>query len=360
VWGVSKFCVNVRLQVIGQLRWQGIGLIGLSAMVLTCSTGCPVVNNLPAPGRELSQREPEYGREYKLYVPSNYRNSRDWALVVTCHGTSPWDNADRQFDEWKGLAEQKGFLLVAPDLVGTRGDFVPAPPEQIRRQQEDEETILSIVRTIQAARSIDPSRIFLTGWSAGGYAVLYTGLRHPDVFRALCVRQGNFDPAFMEPCLPFMDPHQPIQIMYGDVDVLMKDQGLACVDWLREHGLSPTVLERPGFHKRDPEPVFAFFADVVRHRPWVRMNVRDDPTDPMHVYLALRTSFEPSKYLWDLGDGETRLPLANPDHRYGKAGLYTVRVAVWSNKGGPYVRQVQLQIPRVRLGVAVPGDSPSE
>jgi len=345
--------------VTGKHSWQGIGLVWLSALVLAGSTGCPVVSNLPAPGRVLSQRDPEYGREYKLYVPSSYRGGRRWALVVTCHGTPPWDTASRQFDEWKGLAEKKGFLLVAPELLGTRGDLTPRAAKQIRRQRDDEEAILAIVRAVQAAHSVDPSRVFLTGWSAGGYAVLFTGLRNPDVFRALAVRQGNFNPAFVEPCIPFLDRYQPVQVMYGDID-LMKDQASACVDWLREHGLSPTILERPGAHKRDPEPVFAFFADVVRHRPWVRLNVRDDPADPMHVSFSVRTSFEPVKFLWDFGDNEPRSPLAAPDHRYGKAGLYTVRVAVWPAKKGPFVRKVQLRIPRVRLGVSGPAGAPDD
>lgn len=359
VWGESKSRANVRLQVTGKYSRQSIGLIWLSALVLTGSTGCPVVDNMPAPGRILSQRDPEYGREYKLYVPSNYSADRKWALVVTCHGTPPWDTASRQFKEWKGLAEKKGFLLVAPKLVGTRGDFTPKLPVQLRRQQEDEEAILSIVRAVKASRSVDPTRVFLFGWSAGGYAVLYTGLRHPDIFRALSIRQGNFEPEFVEPCIPFLDRHQPIQIMYGYIDPL-KGQASKCIEWLREHGLAPTVLERPGAHQRDQEPVFAFFADVVRHRPWIRLNVRDDPADAMHVYFSVRTSFEPTKYLWDFGDSESRSPLASPDHRYSKAGLYTVRVALWPAKGGPFVRQVQLQIPRIHLGVASPTSTPGD
>ena len=340
-------------------RWRGIGA-GLSVLVLAGACGCPVVSNREAPGRELAEREPDSGRPYRLYVPTQYRETgetRLWPLVVTCHGTVPWDTARRQFDEWKGLAEQKGFLLVAPELVGTRGDVVPPPAGQIEKQIEDEKTILGIVRAVQAARSVDASRIFLTGWSAGGYAVLFTGLRHPDVFRALSVRQGNFDAAFMEPCVPFLDRYQPVQVLYGESD-LLKDQALGCVDWLRGHGLEPTTLGRPGIHRRDPEPVFSFFTTVVRQRPWVRVLVEDDARDGLRVRFAARTSFEPVKFLWDFGDGQLRSPLAHPEHRYAQAGFYDVQLAVWAANGGPYVRQIRLQVPRVRLGVAPPASAP--
>ena len=175
-------------------RAVGVGLCGL---ILSCLTGCPVVSNREAPGLQLTQQDPESDRQYQLYVPTRYGDNgagRKWPLVVTCHGTKPWDTAPRQFDEWKGLAEQKGFLLVAPDLLGTRGDVPPKPADQIALQLQDEKAILSIVRTIQAARAVDPSRIFLTGWSAGGYAVLFTGLRHPDVFRACRCGRGTSIP----------------------------------------------------------------------------------------------------------------------------------------------------------------------
>lgn len=339
---------------------RGIGC-GLCGLVLLCATGCPVVSNREAPGFAFTQQDPDTDRRFHLYVPTRYGDDaagRKWPLVVTCHGTRPWDTASSQLDEWKGLAEQKGFLLVAPELFGTKGDFTPKPAEQIALQMQDEKAILSIVRTIQAARSVDPTRIFLTGWSAGGYAVLFTGLRHPDVFRALSVRQGNFDPAYLEPCIPFLDRFQAVQILYG-ADDFLKDQATACIAWLRSQGMEPITLGRPGFHKRDPEPVFSFFANVVRDRPWVRLTVEDDPVDPMHIRFGVRTSFEPTQYLWDFGDKSERSPVATPGHRYAEAGFYDVRLAVWPAGGGPYVRQIRLQVPRIRLGVAPPATVPA-
>jgi pimeloyl-ACP methyl ester carboxylesterase len=197
---------------------------------------------------------------------------------------------------------------------------------------------------------VNPARIFLTGWSAGGYAVLFTGLRHPEIFRALSVRQGNFRPDFLEPCIAFLDRQQPIQIMFGQVDLLVKDQTLAAIDWLRQQGIEPTVVERTGAHRRDPMPVFEFFAEVVRKRPWVRVIVTDEPTDPMQVHFGTKTSFEPERFLWDFGDGSPRSPLAAPEHRFEEPGLYTVRVALWPARGGPYVREIALQVPRIRIG----------
>ncbi len=319
-----------------------------SAWALLLLTGCPVSGNLPAPGRVVSEVEPESKRPYRLYVPTRYSEARRWPLVVTCHGTPPFDTAAAQFDEWKGLGEDKGFLVAAPDLKGTSA-LAPAREQQIALQADDERAILGVVRAVSGSHSVDATRIFLTGWSAGSYAVLYTGLRHPDVFRGLAIRQGNFKAEFVEPTVPFLDRHQPVLVMFGNID-LLKDDAQACIDWLKSHDLDPTVLERPGAHRRDPNPVYSFFADVVRHRQWIRVRVEDDPQDPMAVRYSVTSSFEPYRYLWDFGDGQRGVE-ESPKHRYERPGLYTVRVAVYTAEGkDPYVRQINLQVPRVRLG----------
>jgi len=322
-----------------------------TALALTSVAGCVVVSNLPAPGRILEQTDPEHGSEYHVYVPSRYTPARQWPIVVTCHGTQPYDTADFQLAEWKGLAEQKNFLLIAPELKGTAGDFVPPAPEQVRRQLEDEATILAAVRSVKASYNVDESRVFLTGWSAGGYAVLFTGLRNPDVFRALSLRQPNFDPELVELCKPFFDRTQRIQITYGNLDPL-RDGAMQCIDWLRAHDFDPITLERPGMHKRDALPVYEFFVQTVRHHPWVRVQVREDGRDPMRLLLGVKTSFEPVRYLWDFGDGTERVPVASPEHRYAEPGQYNIRVGVWRNDKDYHVRQVQVQVPRIRLGTA--------
>ncbi|MHC4799467.1 MAG: PKD domain-containing protein [Planctomycetota bacterium] len=309
-----------------------------------------MVSNLPAPGPSLTMQDPQFNRKYYLYVPSNYKDQREWSLVITCHGTKYFDTAKLQFDNWKGLAEQKGFLLVAPELVGTSGAH-PKTAKQIARQMEDEAAILSIISSVRAARSVNRNRIFLTGWSAGAYAVLFTGLRNPDIFRALSVRQGNFKPEFLEPCIPFMDRYQPVQIVYGSADPL--DSSQPCIDWLRQHDLEPTTRERPGIHKREPQPVFEFFADVVRKRPWIRVHIHDDPQDLMQVQFRVKASFEPRRYRWDFGDNQ-RSPIASPQHKYKEPGTYTVKMAVWTEKGAAFTRSLKLKIPRTQLGAKPP------
>lgn len=330
--------------------------LGLSGLLLTLCTGCPAISSFPAPGQMATQRDPSFGRAYHLYVPTTYRDDQKWPLVVTCHGTRPFDTAPLEMEEWKGVAEKRGFLLLAPELTATSA-VAPAPQQQIERQIDDERAILSMLCAVRCCRSVDENRIFITGWSAGGYDVLFVGLRHPEIFRAVAVRQGNFNPAYVEPCIPFLDRNQPIQVTYGRFD-LLRDDALKCLDWLRNHDMEPSAVERDIAHRRDLDPVYNFFVDVIRNRPWLRIEVREDPADDMRMTFSTRASFAAAKVLWDFGDGQ-RSGEASSSHRYANPGLYTVKVAAWPGGGDPHVRQVQLQVPRTRLGAARPATAPA-
>ena len=90
-----------------------------------------------------------------------------------------------------------------------------------------------MVNHIRGARNIAASQVFLTGWSAGGYAVLFTGLRNPDVFRGMSVGEGNFDERYLAPVVPALDPYQPVHVAYGVTD-LLRDQPKASIEWLYE------------------------------------------------------------------------------------------------------------------------------
>jgi poly(3-hydroxybutyrate) depolymerase len=200
-------------------------------LLLPACCGCPVTQpmNFPAPITE--QRTLQSDRPYYLYVPSTYDRARQWPLVVTCHGTEPFDDAHKQVQEWADLAENEGFIVAAPHLVGTRAPVLCKPDAQIDLQRQDEQAILEVVDRTKAAYAVAEDRVFLTGWSAGGYAVLFTGLRNPGVFRALAIREGNFDAKYLYPVMDSLDRHQPVLVFFGAND-LLKGQAEACIRWL--------------------------------------------------------------------------------------------------------------------------------
>ncbi len=321
------------------------------AIIAACG-GCTLPGRSAGPGQLIETRDPLFQRPYLVYLPSHYGQQERWPLVVVCHGNGVFENARRQIDEWKRLAEKEGFLLAAPDLQRPR-DFGSRKPSVEQIIAEDEGFLLSAVRSIRGAHTIDETRVFVAGNGTGAFPALYVGLRHPDLWRAICVRQPAFDADWLDPCLPFLDPYQPIQVLYCTGDHIGRKKAEACVAWLQDHDLNLTAIEEPGTHRRDPGAVFRFVTQVVRQQPWIRIHVRDHAENDMAISLVTRTSIEPRRVRWDFGDGTSSTELT-PSHEFSRPGRYTVELSVWSSGGKPHVRQVEVRIPRVRLGAPQP------
>ncbi len=327
-------------------------------IVLPGLVGCPAIVRGPQRGQVLQRDEPVSGQLYELYVPSSYSPDRPAPLIVTCHGTLPFDSAKLQIREWTDIAEQQGLIIAAPVLTGTkaRSDTRKATVEdQIRRQRVDEQTILATVNHVRAGYNIDPGRVYLTGWSAGSYAVLWTGLSHPEVFRALAVRQGNFDPKFFEPLAGRLDTSQHVVVFYGQVD-LLRPQAMACVEWLREHEMPVFADEIVGAHRRVPDLAYKYLAGITKAYPWLVVRYRPGwGGEPLKVRLWAKVDPDPAQPItWSLGDGQSATGTA-VTHTYATGGTYDVTVRAPVGRKGPIERTVRVTVAPAAGGAAPDG-----
>lgn len=323
-------------------------LIVVAASFVAMFTGCTVLNPPRVGGQILQLAEPDTRRAYQLYVPAAYSSDKLWPVAVVCHAAGPFDSPRGQIDEWKGLAEGRQFLVVAPQLVGVGGSLSKDPARKLALLRQDEEAVLAILRHVRGARGVDTNRVFIVGWLGGAYPALYLGLKNPDVFRAISLRQPYFDGRFVEPCLPYLDYQQPIQVVYGVTD-FHRDQATACIEWFRAHRMFVTDQESGGAHRRDPADSYAFMRRTVEGRPWLRVQIEGtDPTQPLAVRFTLHSSEPVVAYLWDLGDGQSS-KVAAPEHVYASAGTYTVRVTARIG-GKQFVRQLEVKVPPTLIG----------
>jgi hypothetical protein len=191
--------------------------------------------------------------------------------------------------------------------------------------------------------------VFLCGWSAGGYAVLHTGLKHPEVFRALAVLQGNFDPVYLSDVADEIDPYQPVFLLRGKSDLLLGDQSQECLNWLYEHNAYVIDAEVPGTHRGHPRMANDFFRRVIREIPWLYIRAFEEHAgNPHTVRFKIRGSFEPERYQWEFGDGNTS-PVASPVHTYAEDGKYTVTLMATAEGGKRVKRQTTIQVPLPNL-----------
>jgi predicted peptidase len=121
---------------------------------------------------------------YLLYLPREYGVDRKWPLVVFLHGAGergedlaivrrlgpPW-----QIDQGKQLP----FILVSPQCPMS-SDWSP-------------EHLIALIKHIGSRFSVDLDRVYLTGYSMGGFATWETACYDPDRFAAIAPLAGGGD-----------------------------------------------------------------------------------------------------------------------------------------------------------------------
>lgn len=320
-----------------------VAVVTLSSAVLS-SSGCSqfIDPDVPEPIRPLT--EPEFGTDYLLYRPSGYERRFARPLIVVCHGAFP-DSPNKCIRAWTTQAEQHGFIVVAPTLTGAKARWGGKPDVQLQRQRVDERNILSVIRHVRAGHNISVDRIFLHGWSAGAQSVLHTGLRNPDLFRALALSQPKFKEGFLAETTDAIDHYQRVLINYSVADALWGNQARDCAQWLRSHGVDLTEDTSGDVTQSDTDKPVAFFQNVIRTSPWFR--IRTLPVagaSALNVRFGLRGAPAGARFRWAFGDDTTALT-ADPVHEYAAPGVYAVAVTVATPDGLEHRRRISLQVP---------------
>ncbi len=229
------------------------------ATVAVLLGGCAVTQPQNTPVDQVREINPVMGSGYYLYVPSTYREDKPAPLVVSCHGTPPFDVAEHHIREMKMLGEENGCIVVAPELIGTDGVLGDGP---IVGMLTNEQRILTLISWLGYRYNIDRNNIMITGFSGGGFPVYWVGLRHPDVFSTVVARSANFSQGNLDGWYsPEQAKRTSILVYFGQNDPrAIKSQSEQAVTYLRSRGLNVETATIPGSgHERQPEYAMRFF-----------------------------------------------------------------------------------------------------
>jgi predicted peptidase len=230
------------------------------AGLILLGAGCAVTQPQNTPVNHTFERDPVTGRSFYLYVPSTYTHDKPAPLIISCHGTPPYDVANHHIREWKYLGEQHGCIVVAPELMGTDGLLGNGP---VIGMLNSERYILSIISLLSYRYNIDRANVMITGFSGGGFPTYWVGLRHPDVFSVAVSRNGNFNQGNLDGWYPPSAAEIPIKVYWGSNDPgAIQGQCEAAVRYLKAKGFQVESEELPGAgHERKPEVAMRFFRE---------------------------------------------------------------------------------------------------
>jgi predicted peptidase len=123
-----------------------------------------------------------------LYLPQDYGRDaqRQWPLIVFLHGSGE-----------RGYHPDRLTSIGLPQILQERSDlpFLAVSPQLPLGQDWNDkgEMINALIDWLAAKYTIDPQRIYLTGFSLGGFGTWAVGLNMPDRFAALAPVAGGWE-----------------------------------------------------------------------------------------------------------------------------------------------------------------------
>ena len=160
---------------------------------------------------------------YRLFIPASYNRETRYPLVVYLHGS-----ADRGRDNNSQIANDcvadvlsrssvqaahPSFVLAPQAPVGTQWGFYKGNPTPA-------DLVVGTVQRLEREYSIDPNRIYLTGFSMGALGTFFLLGRYPDLFAAAVPLAGGGDPAIARDIARI-----PLWAFHGDHDYFVPISG---------------------------------------------------------------------------------------------------------------------------------------
>lgn len=190
--------------------------------------------------------------KYRLLKPKGYGPAKKYPLVVFLHGAGERGD-DNEAQLKHGVKEfvtadvrkQYPCFLIAPQCprdqvwAGLEGGF--NSHKQAAKPSEPGRLVLELIAAMQKEYSIDPTRIYLTGLSMGGYGTWDLLARKPDLFAAGVPVCGGGDESTAEKIAKI-----PIWVFHGDKDnAVPVSRSRTMVEALKKAGGRPKYTEYP-------------------------------------------------------------------------------------------------------------------
>ena len=224
-----------------------------------------------------------YPIHYFVSVPQGWNTQRTWPVIVVI------PDAEREFRKTAAaFATARGstpFVIVVPMVLGGGGtaqqhktdfeypDSTWSIADRVGFCDFDENGLTAVLDDVRRQYHTD-SKIFLTGWEAGGHVVVPQLLRHPERMRAVAVVTPNFQGRCVVPLtrsLTDAESRIPVRVFGGDKDPAWTNSSPLVTQSARFDSLARTrgfrnvsdSLIRNGGHGALAANVLGYFASVL-------------------------------------------------------------------------------------------------
>lgn len=123
-------------------------------------------------------------RTYTLYVPPSYNPSQPTPLVVALHGRTGTGAGMALVSGMSRVAAQDNFIVAYPDGLNYEWNSIGDLLDDPDRTQDDVQFMRDLVHDLSLDLNIDRARVYVTGFSNGGFMAHRLACSASDTFAA--------------------------------------------------------------------------------------------------------------------------------------------------------------------------------
>ena len=150
---------------------------------LASKLACNINPLHPAPGLTRRAFRSPVDKElypYSIYFPATFSVDTTWPLLMMLHGSGVDERNFAANENTQQMADSLGVVLLFPTPKNKSGFYVG----------RCEEIILEALATAKNRFPLDGGQVYIAGFSMGGFGAWHTGLRNPEMFKAIAVISG--------------------------------------------------------------------------------------------------------------------------------------------------------------------------
>lgn len=160
---------------------------------------------------------PGPARSFDVYLPPGYDPSEPVPLVVMVHGRGDSGYGMAALTGMNAVADAHGFAVAYPESRGDSWNFYEGVPGVVPSEHVSDLTFLRrLVERIALDVPLDRRRIYLAGFSNGGFMTERAACALSDEFAAFAVVSAEMLPELAFNC--DVTPTAPILLMHGTSD----------------------------------------------------------------------------------------------------------------------------------------------
>ncbi len=211
-------------------------------------------------------------RGYYLYVPASVKPESPVPLLILFHGSNRVGLS--LAEKWKELADQEGFIVVAPDSINRAGWAIPADGPVFTRD---------LVEDLKSKYPINPRRVYLFGHSAGAGFALLMSLYESEYFASTAIHAGALDLNGVE-VIKIAKRKTPIHLQVGDRDPLFPVGSVSKTRDALAAGGFPVELKVISNH----DHWYYDLAPKINSAAWEFLKTHELPKDPVFESYVFR------------------------------------------------------------------------